>query len=306
MSCPLERPANAATWAWQPLQLTGARMAKIDEILHDYSIMEEIGRGARSLVYKVERKSDGARLAAKFVAVSEPSDLGIIRHLENEHSVLGKLHRHPVPVTSLIVRPVEFRKARRLFRTKAACHIMEFAPGRTLAEYREHPLALALRVFIKVCDAMDYVHSVGYIHADLKPNNIMVDGDAQVKLIDFGFALPVGTKLRGLKGTWGYLAPEQTGGRLNAKTDVFNLGAVMYWTFTGRNLPSIMPDEGEGIGGFVPRKFTYPPPSVLAPELPQGLSDLVLRCLSHKTRRRPTMIEVRADLNNLIQRLPLI
>lgn len=278
-------------------------MVSLKEILPAYWIGEEIGHGARSVVHEVKRKSDGQRFAAKFVPVREDADLEIIRHLENEHEILKALHTEASPGARLIVEPVELLTVRRWFKTQAACHVMEYAPGRTLAEYHDYTLTPTLKIFEQVCVVLAHVHDAGYVHADLKPNNIMVDAGSGVKLIDFGFALPTGTALRGIKGSWGYLAPEQTGGTLNTRTDVFNLGAIMYWVFTGENLPNIIDDSGAN--GFVPRKFRLTPPAHLNPDVPADLSDHILRCCEYKASRRPSVTEVRTFLADLLLRLRL-
>ncbi|MDP6491233.1 MAG: hypothetical protein QGG69_05645, partial [Kiritimatiellia bacterium] len=104
-------------------------MVSLKEILPAYWIGEEIGHGARSVVHEVKRKSDGQRFAAKFVPVREDADLEIIRHLENEHEILKALHTEASPGARLIVEPVEMLTVRRWFKTLAACHVMEYAPG---------------------------------------------------------------------------------------------------------------------------------------------------------------------------------
>ena len=280
-------------------------MVEAKDILPQYWIGDELGRGARSIVYEVKRRDDGERLAAKFVAVREPADVGIVRHLENEYRILKLLHRRPGPADDLIVKPVELLKARRWFKTRAACHLMEFAPGKSLAQCREHSLGDTLKVFCQICVALEHIHSAGYVHADLKPHNIMVDDRGKVKLIDFGFTLPAGTQTTGLKGSWGYLAPEQAGGTLNDRTDVFNLGGAMYWALTGQNLPSIVPDGDTGIDAYVPRKIRLTPPANYDPDMPIDLSDTVVRCCHYKDHKRPSTEEVHAFLKDLLLRLRL-
>ncbi len=111
--------------------------------------------------------------------------------------------------------------------------------------------------------------------------------------------------MRGFKGTWGYLAPEQAGGRLSLRTDVFNLGGAMYWVFTGEKLPSIVPDGSEK-GGFVPdQKLQLVPPSRLRADLPAELSDMILRCCALDESQRPAISEVRTFLEDLLLRREL-
>jgi serine/threonine-protein kinase len=141
------------------------------------------------------------------------------------------------------------------------------------------------------------------VHADLKPHNIMVDDELSIKLIDFGFAAPIGQSLKGSKGTFGYLAPEQAAGRLGERTDVFNLGAALYEVLTGENVPSIMPGSHEA-GGFVPdQQVKLTPLYRLNPNVPKELSDVVLRCCSLEEHKRPTAREVKQYLHGLQLRM---
>lgn len=180
---------------------------------------------------------------------------------------------------------------------------MERAVGRSLFDHRDYDLKSVLTIFRQVCLALEHVHRVGYVHADLKPQQILVDQDLKVTLIDFGFAAPVGMELSSYKGTFGYLAPEQAGGRLTEQTDVFNLGAALYWVLTGQNVPSIMPGEHEAMG-FVPtERVNMTPPSRLNPKVPGELSEMVLRCCLPNEHERPTVKQLKQYLHGLQLRL---
>jgi len=275
------------------------------EVLADYWLGKEIGRGARSVIYAVRRRRDGLRFAVKYIHVRKPDDMRVVRHLENEFRVLTKLHERPTEAAKIIVRPVEFKKVRRLFKTLAAYLVMEYLDGRSLARHRDYELGDTIRIFLQVCQALEHIHSVGFVHADLKPENILVNEDLSVRLIDFGFAAPVGQKLRGFKGTWGYVAPEQAGGRITERTDVFNLGAALYWVLTGEKVPSLVPHKGDS-RGFVPdEKVELIPPSRIKPEIPSELSDLVLRCCSLEEHRRPDVTKVKHTLNAMLLRMEM-
>jgi len=275
-------------------------MDEVNEHLKGYRVGRPIGRGARSVVYEVWRKGDERRLAAKYVAVREEADRNIVRHLENEYRVLCRLHEGgDGKSTQGIVQPVELRKIRRFFKLRAACLILEWVEGKSLADVRDYRLGDLVSIFEQVCDSLMHVHRKGLVHADLKPDNIVVGPALCVKLIDFGFAAPIGRKLRGLKGTWGYLAPEQAGGELSAQTDVFNLGAAMYWVFTGDKLPAIVPQGGDRRGFMPAGDLPLTPPRKLRPELPGELSELIMRCCEANPAERPAMGAVKRMLHNL-------
>lgn len=276
---------------------------RLEELLEGYWVGKRLGTGARSEIYAVKRKRDGYAFAAKFVNVRTAEDQRVVGHLENEFRVLQALHNPKQQASEFIIFPVEFRKVKKMFKVRAAYLVMERAHGKSLFERRDYKLDDVLTIFRQACHALQHVHSVGYVHADLKPQQMLVDDLLMIKMIDFGFAAPIGAKLDVSKGTFGYLAPEQAGGRLTAKTDVFNLGAALYWVLTGQNLPSIMPGQHERTG-FVPgERVSIPAPSRLNPEVPDELSAMVLRCCSPDEHERPTALESKRYLHGLALRL---
>ncbi|MFO7955873.1 MAG: serine/threonine-protein kinase [Candidatus Brocadiia bacterium] len=277
--------------------------AQLQDLLGEYWVGKLLGTGARSEVYEVKRKNDGRVFAAKFIPVRHDEDKKVIRHLENEYQVLCATHRDGDEGAEVIVRPEDFRKVRKFFSLRAAYLIEERAYGQSLDEERDYELYDVLTIFRRVCVGLEHLHSVGYVHADLKPHNILVAEDLTVKLIDFGFAAPVGTKLTAAKGTFGYLAPEQAGGKVTERTDVFNLGGVLYWVLTGQNIPSIMPGQHER-AGFVPdAQVQITPPVQLNHDVPGELSDMVLKCLSFNDIERPTMTKFKRYLHGLQLRM---
>lgn len=276
---------------------------QLQDLLEDYWVGKRLGTGARSEVFEVKRKRDGYTFAAKFIRVRSAADLRVAGYLENEFKVLEALHNPKRQASEFIIAPVEFRKVKRLFKVRAAYLIMERAEGCSLFERRDYPLEDVLTIFRQACHALQHCHEVGYVHADLKPQQILVDELRMIKVIDFGFAVPIGTKLSASKGTFGYLAPEQAAGRLTAKTDVFNLGAALYWVLTGENLPSLMPGANER-AGFVPgQRVNIPAPSRLNPEIPDELSDMVLRCCHPDPHERPSALQLKRYLHGLALRM---
>lgn len=275
----------------------------LQQYLDDYWVTGVLGTGARSTIFEIKRRRDGRLFAAKFVSADEEADRRVIGHLENEWEVLRQLHARAGEGAEVIVRPLDFRKEKRFFRLKAAYLIMEKAEGRSLSEKYDYDMDRILTIFREVCLGIEHVHATGYVHADLKPHNVLVDDELEVTLIDFGFAAPIGEKLESVKGTFGYVAPEQAGGRLTEKTDVFNLGAALYWVLTGQNLPSIMPGEHES-HGFVPdESVSIPAPSKSNPDVPSELDQMVVRCCSADENARPSVHELKQYLHGLQLRL---
>ncbi len=282
-----------------------AQPPEIQQYLKDFWVGKQIGAGARSEIYEIKRRTDGVLLAAKFVPVRGPEDLRIVGHLENEYTVLNAIQQARTSGVAIDVRVEDFKKIKRLFKVTAAYLIMERLTGTALAARRDYALDDLLTVFRQVCLGLEHTHQAGYVHADLKPENILVGEHLDVKIIDFGFAAPIGTQLSGAKGTFGFLAPEQAGGRLTQKTDVFNLGAVVYWALTGQTLPSIMPGHLESVG-FVPSDTVLiTPPEKINADVPHELSEMVLRCCQAKPEDRPTMREFKQYLHGLQLRMDM-
>ncbi len=273
------------------------------DVLQGYWLGDKLGVGARTVIYEVKRRDDGRIFAAKVVIVRNEDDKRVLRHLENEYEVLTDIQQQRTSGVHIAVRALEFERIRKWFRTRAAYLIMERLEGRPLSDERDYTLDQVLTIFRQVCLGIENTHKAGYVHADLKPQNILVGEHLDVKLIDFGFAARIGSELSSYKGTFGYLAPEQAGGRVTERTDVFNLGAALYWALTGQNLPSIMPGKHEEIG-FVPDEgVPITPPTRLNPEVPRELSDVILRCCEYEPARRPTATELKRYLHGLQLRM---
>ncbi len=283
--------------------MAAKKAPRLQDVLDGYRVGERLGTGARSVIHEVRRTEDGALFAAKFVPVRNEEDKRIIGHLENEYEVLSAIQQTRTTGVGIAVRAIDFQKIRRWFKLRAAYLLMERLTGRPLAENPDYDLDELLTIFRQVGLGLENTHKAGYVHADLKPDNILVGEHLDVKLIDFGFAAPPGTELKSGKGTFGYMAPEQMGGRLTEKTDVFNMGAALYWVLTGQGLPSISPGEHERTG-FVPDRQVRPtPPSRLNPDVPDELSDMVLKCCEYEPHKRPTVTEFKRYLHGLQLRI---
>jgi serine/threonine-protein kinase len=150
------------------------------------------------------------------------------------------------------------------------------------------------------------MHAQGYVHADMKPNNIVVQGDGNVKIIDLGQACKIGTVKERIQGTPDYIAPEQVHRReITPKTDVYNLGATMYWVLTRKNIPTALTKEDSDslLEGIDEHMIESPTPAhELNPRVPNDLSDLIDRCVKPFPDDRPTsMDEVIELLSEVIE-----
>ena len=132
----------------------------------------------------------------------------------------------------------------------------------------------------------------------MKPNNILVADSGAVKIIDLGQSCPIGTTKQRIQGTPDFIAPEQVYRRpLDARTDVFNFAAALYWTLTGQAIPTVLPKKG---GVQFVTDLAIVPPHEMSDQVPLPLSRLVTDCIHINPAQRP------ASMSEVVSRLDLI
>ena len=273
-------------------------VAKPGTRLAGFDVLAEIGRGAASIVYLVKDPKSKQIRALKHVEKHDPKDMRFIEQAEREYEVAVKV-KHPV--IRAIDRAIKTRE--RLISTKEIFLVMEYVDGVSIEKKTPATFEAALSVFIAVAQGLAHMHKCGYVHADMKPNNIVVEANGGVKVIDLGQACPTGTVKERIQGTPDYIAPEQVHRRaITPKTDIYNLGATMYWTFTKRHIPTALPKDNASLLGSVDDRFIEKPKPVreLNPRCPEMLSDLIMACVQVDPEARPS------DMNDVADRLTLI
>jgi serine/threonine-protein kinase len=178
---------------------------------------------------------------------------------------------------------------------------MELFEGKTLEDSPTLSLGDVLLIFRMVATGMNAMHQHGFVHCDMKPNNIMIHKSGSIKIIDLGQSCKIGTTKTRIQGTPDYIAPEQVKRKpMGPKTDIFNLGATMYWALTGKNVPTLIPKNKNGMGLMEPPRECIPPHK-LKPKLPQVISDLVMECVMDDPAQRPAnMMAIVSKLDTMI------
>ncbi len=270
-------------------------MGRTHEIM-GYKVMATLGQGAKSTIYAVEDKKHNV-YALKRVIKEGPQDQRFVDQAILEHQIATKLD-HPT-----IRKSFKLIRQRKVLRTTEIYVLMELVDGMTLEQHRPESMEDLCLILQKVADGLSAFHEAGFVHADIKPNNLMVDDKMRVKIIDFGQSCPIGTVKPRIQGTPDYIAPEQVKRRqIVPPTDVYNFGATMYWLLTDRHLPNILP-KGDVTVELRP-EGNVPTPREVNPQVPPALSSLVMSCVRYDITERPTsMSQVHQRLGMAISQL---
>ncbi len=247
-----------------------------------YQVLQYLGSGARSTVWQIRDQRTKESYALKCVVRRESSDNRFLEQALNEYQV-GIHFDHPA-----VRRMYHLRKLKRWLSVREVHLVMEMCEGQTVQEKRPESIAETVRIFEKVADGLAHINARGYVHADMKPNNVIVSEKGDVKIIDLGQSCPLGTIKERIQGTPDFIAPEQVNRHpLQATTDVYNFGAALYWTLTGTPIPTVMPKTN---GLSFQTDMVPTPPEQLNDQIPPSLTKLINDCIQLRPSRRPTSI----------------
>ncbi len=265
----------------------------VQKLLH-YEVIEALGEGARSQIYAVRDPNTRQIFALKHVVRSDAKDIRFIEQMETEFELCRQFtHQNLRRAFDLkIVKTM-------LLKVSEAFMVMEYVEGKALDAKLPSTMLEVIDTFIQVAQGMRAMHQMGYAHCDMKPNNILLTPQGVAKVIDYGQSCKIGTIKERIQGTPDFIAPEQVARRpVTVQTDVFNLGATLYWCLTGRHIPTLYTVNKKGENSFL-LDSTINTPIDLNRRVPLAVSNLVMECISTKPAKRPV------DMDQVINRLEL-
>jgi serine/threonine protein kinase len=271
-------------------------MNNLSPNIDGFKIIKNIGTGARTTIYLAKDEATNEMIALKRAVLENPEDVRIFEQIANEYKVSRDID-HPY-----IRKCHKIIKKRKMLKVQEVLLSMELFEGRSLEESTSLSLGDLLLVFRMVATALNGMHQRGYVHCDIKPNNILISDAGSIKIIDLGQSCKIGVIKSRIQGTPDYIAPEQVRRQhLSHRTDIFNFGATMYWALTGKNVPTLIP-QNNNVGKLVSQKDESRTPSQIYKQIPQKVSDVVMRCVEEKPAKRPeNMAEIIATFDGLIR-----
>ncbi|MHB8174215.1 MAG: protein kinase domain-containing protein [Nitrospirota bacterium] len=260
-----------------------------------FLITETISRSGMATIFKATDQTNKETVAVKVPFMEFESDPGFYARFEREEEI-GLRLKHPYILRFF---PVE-NKSRPYI-------VTEYLRGYTLAHLlnsvRPMPEQDALKLAVRICDALDYMHGQGVVHRDLKPQNIMICYDGTIRIMDFGIARAeegrriTFTGFTPAVGTPDYMAPEQVKGkRGDTRTDIYSLGAILYEMAAG-----VKPFEGDNLYSVMNARVAGDPdaPRKHNPKITPQVEEIILHAMEREPKDRYTSaVEIKKELED--------
>jgi eukaryotic-like serine/threonine-protein kinase len=303
--------ALAAPEILELMSSTNPPQARLNEVIGNYRVVEELGRGGMGVVYKAEDTRLHRFVALKFLPQQVGEDPEALARFQREARLLASLN-HPH-----IGAIYGFEDA-----GNVPALVLELVEGDTLdVRVRQGPLPLpeALAIAQQIADALDAAHRAGIIHRDLKPSNVKITPDGVVKVLDFGLAKALaaegsgpslqesptatgGTNVGVILGTPAYMSPEQARGQtVDKRTDIWAFGCVLFEMLTGSSAFA----RGTVTDSIAAVVSAEPEWKWLPAATPDSLRRLLARCLQKDARRRlHDIADARIELEDMMATPP--
>jgi serine/threonine-protein kinase len=260
-----------------------------------FELTDLVARSNMASIFRADDRQTGLSVAIKVPLMALESDIAGFERFKREEEIGLRLN-HPS-----ILKFIKVENKSRPYLT------MEFLEGETLNDYIKRQKVLtepeAVKIAVKICEALEYMHQQGITHRDLKPHNVMLCRDGSIRLMDFGIARAEGARrltfvgFSPVMGTPDYMSPEQVKGkRGDHRSDIYSFGAILYEMVTGTT-----PFQGESPYVVMNARVTGDPeaPRKLNPEISPVLEEIILHALERDPARRyASAAEMHGELEN--------
>ncbi|MCC7389884.1 MAG: serine/threonine protein kinase [Phycisphaerales bacterium] len=266
------------------------------DMVEGYRVLAEVGRGAASVIYLVQDPKTKHIWALKQVEKQSEKDQRFLDQALEEAKVAQAVNHAGIRRIEKVIKKGSFLAVKELYL------LMEYVDGISLEKHPPATFESAVDIFEQTAEALAAMHEKGFVHADMKPNNIVVSEEGRAKVIDLGQSCAIGTVKPRIQGTPDYIAPEQVHRRpITPRTDVYNFGATMYWVMTRQHVPTALAKGDSLVGSLDDNLIARPKPAIeLNPRVPIKLNDLVMHCVEVEADNRPASMHEVADRLNLI------
>lgn len=246
-----------------------------------YKLVDYLGQGGMSLVYRAIDIRTGHSVAIKILKSEYNNDVEFLERFQREAHAAGRMSHHNIVNLLDVGTEGDFRYL-----------VLEYISGNTLKDIIKEKGALnpntAIQIAIRILSALQHAHENGIIHRDIKPQNVLVNTNGHIKVADFGIARITNTKTISKKdmviGSVHYSSPEQARGNVvQATSDIYSAGIVLYEMLTGR-----VPFVGDNPVTVAMQQVNAAPPPIrdLNPNVPLAIASVVMKALEKSPQRR--------------------